>query len=180
VAGVVAAILFFAWGRGTGVQGIAQQPNPNVTTKKDVNIAQQPNPNVTMNLSFEEAFLTGRIAWQGVKNTQLTTKSGGQQKVENTEFAMKFKYDPNGKRSIDETGYKTYIWPDREAIFGPGAVIRLSQNLTVREGTIQAGDEWTWTGQQWIASRNLPGFKVRRTWSIIRRTAKNQVQRRRT
>jgi hypothetical protein len=100
---------------------------------------------------FEEAFATGQIAWQGVKNTQLTTRTAGQQKIESTEFTVKFKYDVNGKRSTDTTGYKTYTWPDREATFGPGAVIRLTQNSNVREGVIRAGDEWTWTGQQWTA-----------------------------
>jgi hypothetical protein len=103
------------------------------------------------NLPFEETFRAGRIVWEPVKNVELTTKTAAGSKTQSTDFQVKFKYDVNGKQSIDTTGYKTYTWPDHEATFGPGAVIRLTQNSNVREGAIRAGEEWTWTGQQWTA-----------------------------
>ena len=147
LAGVVAAVALLSWGRGPGISAVAPKTNPKGS----------------IDLSFEEAFREGRIAWQGVKNTQLTTKTAGQQMMESSEFTQKFKYDENGKRSIDTTGYKTYTWPDREATFGPGAVIRLTQNSNVREGAIRAGEEWTWTGQQWTAKPTKEGLNSKVT-----------------
>ena len=110
-----------------------------------------PGKSPTAALSFEEAFTAGRMEWQPVKNCQMTTKTAGGSKMESTEFAVKFKYDVNGQRSIDTTGQKTYSWQDREATFGLGAIIRLTRDAIVREGPLRAGDEYTWTGQQWTA-----------------------------
>ncbi len=105
----------------------------------------------TVLMSFEEAFSTGRINWQPVKNVELTTTTAGVRTTESFEFVTKLKYDDFDNASVDTTGQKQYTWPNREATFGPEAVIRITQNVNVREGALQAGDEWTWTGQQWTA-----------------------------
>lgn len=100
---------------------------------------------------FDEAFRGGQIAWEPVKNVQLKTKTGTGHKMESTEFTTKIKYDSAGRPSPDTTGQKTYTWADREATFGPEAIIRITKDANVREGALRAGDQWTWTGQQWAA-----------------------------
>jgi hypothetical protein len=102
--------------------------------------------------TFEEAFSAGKIDWQPVKNVQLTSRSGQTETVESFDFVTKLKYDDSGRSSEDTTGQKKYSWTDREAIFGPDAVIRITEETTVREGLIHAGDEWIWTGENWKAS----------------------------
>jgi hypothetical protein len=99
--------------------------------------------------SFEEALVAGRISWQPVKNVEVKTKSGNTTKIEAVEFTTKLKYDSAGKASADTTGHKTYKWSGKEATFGPGAVIRLTKDASVREGQLRTGAEWTWDGTKW-------------------------------
>jgi hypothetical protein len=125
-------------------------PSTAVPSSQPPKATGDPGVPTTALVPFEQAFREGRIAWQPVKNIQLTTKTAGGHTKESFEFVTKLKYDTTGKASVDTTGQKTYSWPDREATFGPEAIIRITQDANVREGPIRAGDEWTWTGQQWI------------------------------
>jgi hypothetical protein len=106
--------------------------------------------------TFDEALRDGRIAWQPVKNIQITTKTPTGSQTEVFDFRVNLKYDSAGRPSPDTTGQKAYSWPGREVLFGSGAVIRVARDATVREGELRAGAEWTWTGQQWIAATGQP------------------------
>ncbi len=139
--GVVAAFFLIPWG---------QAPDPKVAAQAK---QQPPNGVDASNLTFEEAFRAGRVVWQPVRNARVATRLGNQLKVESVEMVTKFKYDVDGRKSIDTTGEKPYSFPDREVTFGPGAVIRVGQDISVREGAIKTGDEWTWTGETWAAGK---------------------------
>lgn len=170
---VAAALLLFFWNPWAGkpaaiAESYGESQSGTSTGASLAALGTQPT-NGTANqgkapssaVPFEEALRAGAIAWQPVKNVQLTTRTAGGRKTESFEFVTKLKYDGMGKASPDTTGQKSYTWPDQEASFGPEAVIRLTQDANVREGALRAGDEWTWTGQQWTAKpNNRPGEKA--------------------
>lgn len=139
-------------------ESVAKAPSPSPPDDKTALSAPVSVSPPAAAVPFEAAFHDGQIAWQAVRNIQLTTKTAGGSKTETFDFVTRVKYDAAGRASPDTTGQKTYSWPDRDATFGPGAVIRITRSATVREGTLRSGDEWTWTGQQWQAvAQSQPG-----------------------
>lgn len=115
--------------------------------------------------TFDEALTAGRISWEPVTNVEIRTKSGNTTTVQAVEFTTKLKYDSTGRASPDTAGQKTYKWSGKEATFGPGAVIRLTKGVTVREGALRRGAEWTWDGTKWYrllapGQQMLPGGHV--------------------
>jgi len=157
IAGVVGILVLRPWKRAPSDTAAAPPPpNPGTGKVSPSGPAVQPPapggaPDAVPVATFEEAFREGRISWRPVKYLWLTNKIGDEYKSEIFEFPLKLKYDEAGRASPDTTGQRKYAWPDREAVFAPGAVIRLTRDATVREGALHAGAEWTWTGQQWQA-----------------------------
>ena len=145
--------------KGSGASPVAAQPPvQNPTANKPAPKGSGASPVVAQQVSaerlpFEDAFRAGRIVWKPVKNVELTTKTADGSKTQSTAFRMKFKYDANGIRSIDSTGYKTYTWPGRQATFGPGAVIEITNTFNVLEGELKGGDRWVWDGTNWVLKK---------------------------
>jgi hypothetical protein len=121
------------------------------------NVSPQPMggaaPAAAVKLSFDNAMRDGKVVWQPVRNIQLTTKTPGGTNVQAFDFVTKLKYD-GGNPSVDTTGQKSYHWPDREVVFGPEAVITVTQAITVTEGEIAAGDRWVWNGAAWVSQKS--------------------------
>lgn len=102
---------------------------------------------------FEAAFRADLIAWEPVKNVEITSKSASGSEIRSTEYRVKFKYDDSGVRSIDTTGHRAYSWPGRSANFGPRAAIKITKAYDVSEGALKAGDLWVWDGITWLSKK---------------------------
>lgn len=155
--------MWIAWvisGIGVAASATVLTLQPWKRTPSDPAATTSQSPSGTKNSqllpTFDEALRDGRIVWQPVRNIRstITTPVGVQTEV--FDFVEKLKYDSAGRPSPDTTGQKTYSWPGREVIFGPGAVIRVARDAIVREGELRTGAEWTWTGQQWVTGSAQP------------------------
>ncbi len=182
LAGVVVTVALFSPGRGSKTSALATQPNsgaknafptaqgtgasaqshgtPAAAGQKTTEAPKASGASPLMaqqvpaaSQPFEEAFRAERIVWEPVKNVDVEIKTADGSKRVSSVFRVKFKYDANGIQSIDTTGYKTYTWPGRQATFGPGAVIKITNTFNVLEGELKGGDQWVWDGTNWLPKR---------------------------